>query len=110
MKKANLVLYNGTVITMNPAAPFASAVAIKGERIAWVGDQADVNPWIGKDTQTIDLKGACVYPGFIDTHANIIYTGVVSSYLQLLGKSKHEILEEVPVLYTIVNGKIRYKL
>lgn len=81
---------------MDPLMPSASALAIKDERIAWVGDQKDSMSWIGKKTQVIDLKGCYVYPGFVDTHIHILYTGLSKTYLQLKEcKSKEEILKKV---------------
>lgn len=95
MKAADLLLYNGTLVTMNPLMPQATALAIQGERIVWVGDQKDLNVWIGAHTRLIDLQGSFVYPGLIDTHAHITYSGLRKNYLHLEGKEKSAILEEI---------------
>ncbi len=65
---ADLVLLNGTVITVNPSDAIAQAVAITGGRIAAVGTTADLKARVGPATQVIDLGGRAVTPGLIDTH------------------------------------------
>ncbi len=74
-RKADLVLKNGTVITMEKEMPQATAVAVQGDKIVWVGDGKDAGAWIDERTKVIDLAGASVYPGFIDCHAHIVALG-----------------------------------
>jgi len=74
-QKADLLLKNGTVITMETEAPSATAVAIQADKILWVGQEKDAAAWTGSQTKIIDLKGAFVYPGFIDCHAHIVSLG-----------------------------------
>ncbi len=53
-----------------------AAVLIDGERIAWIGS-ASVGPATdvpAADTVT-DVEGACVIPGFVDSHSHIIFGG-----------------------------------
>lgn len=93
---ADILLKNGFMITMDALMPEATALAIKDQRIVWIGDQEDSGFWIGKNTQVIDLKGCCVYPGFIDTHMHVLYTGITKSYLQLnKSKNKEAVLKKV---------------
>lgn len=66
-RDADAILFNGRLITMDDARPRATAMAIKGGRIMAVGGD-DVRGLAGKATRLIDLKGACVVPGFIDCH------------------------------------------
>ena len=51
---ADSVIYNANVITMNPAAPSASAVAVKDGRFLAMGEWEDVTAFIGPSTETID--------------------------------------------------------
>ena len=78
---ADLVLHNATFITMDAAKPIASALAIRGDRILWVGDEPEKSALIGPETTVLDLKGAYVYPGFIDSHAHIFYSGISEHHL-----------------------------
>jgi len=66
----DVVLYNGTVITLaNPA--LAQAVGVRDGRIATVGTTADLLSLAGPHTKKIDLAGRTVVPGMNDAHAHI---------------------------------------
>jgi hypothetical protein len=65
---ADLILAGADIITLDPRCPAASAVAISGGRIAAVGDRHDVRDWRGTRTEVIDLGGATLTPGLIDSH------------------------------------------
>ena len=67
---ADLVLTNGTVITVDPRDTVAQAVAIKGGKIVFVGTSAAVRRYVGAATQVIDLNGRTATPGLIDTHVH----------------------------------------
>ncbi len=86
-EEADLVLRNGTVITMDEAMPEASAVAVKGDRIIWAGNASDVEKWIGKNTKVLDLHSGFAYPGLIESHAHIVGLGQTRSILDLVGTS-----------------------
>jgi len=68
---ADLVLRGGHVITVDPQGRIAAAVAVVGNRIVAVGGDADIGQWIGPRTQTIDLRGRTLLPGFIDSHSHV---------------------------------------
>lgn len=74
-KSADLVLYNAKVITVEQYQPEAQALAVVGNRIAAVGSNSAIKPWIGPHTQAIDLHGMTVIPGFVDSHAHFLGTG-----------------------------------
>ena len=65
---SHLVLYNGKLHTQDRGYPQATAVAICDGCILAVGGDAEIEPLAGPDTQTIDLKGRLVVPGFTDCH------------------------------------------
>jgi predicted amidohydrolase YtcJ len=95
-EEADLLLKNGTIITMDDSKPEASAVAVKGEKIVWVGDASEASNWTAKNTRVLDLQGAVVYPGFIESHAHIIGLGQSRSTLDLVGTpDKQTILKMV---------------
>ncbi len=67
---ATVVVRGGPVLTMDPAAPTAEAVAIIDDRIVAVGAMTEVDPYVGTETMLIDLEGRAVMPGFVDAHAH----------------------------------------
>lgn len=65
---ADIVFLNGHVITVNAADRIAQAVAVRGQKIVAVGTNADINKFIGRQTQRIDLAGRTMTPGLLDAH------------------------------------------
>lgn len=69
--KADLVIINGKVLTIDENNPMAEAVAVKGESIAAVGTTRQIKSWIDEDsTIVIDARGRLVTPGFNDAHVH----------------------------------------
>jgi predicted amidohydrolase YtcJ len=66
--RADLVLYNGRVITVDDAFTIAEAVAIAGDRIVAVGTTAEVRAHAVPSTRQLDLRGRAVVPGLMDNH------------------------------------------
>jgi predicted amidohydrolase YtcJ len=71
-ERADVILLNGKVITVDQRFSVAQGVAIRGERIIAVGKNADVLEHQGSGTKVIDLKRRTVIPGLIDNHAHFI--------------------------------------
>ena len=67
---ADLVLFNGKVITVDSTDRIAEAIAISGGRIVAVGTNAEIRASIGPKTDTVDLAGRTVTPGLLDAHAH----------------------------------------
>ncbi len=65
---ADLLLYNGRIYTLDAGRPLAQAVAVRGNRILAVGDDADLRPLLRPGGQAVDLGGRAVIPGLIDAH------------------------------------------
>ena len=70
-KIADRIFVNAKAYTANPAQPFSEAVAIKDQTILFVGSDNDAAEFMGDATETIDLKGKLLLPGFIDIHNHI---------------------------------------
>jgi len=64
----NLILYGGKVVTVDAGFSIAQAVAIRGDRIIAVSDDARVRSLAGAGTREIDLAGRTVIPGLMDGH------------------------------------------
>ncbi len=69
--KADLVILNGKVLTIDSENPGAEAIAISGERIIAVGSSEKIKKYIEKGkTEIIDARGRFVIPGFNDAHVH----------------------------------------
>jgi predicted amidohydrolase YtcJ len=81
---ATLVLRNGKVVTVDAAMPEAQAIAIRGDRIAAVGSNEAIQPYIGPSTQVIDLRGQLAVPGLIESHGHFMGFGQSKMTLDLM--------------------------
>ena len=68
---ASLLIRNAQAFTGDSSLPRAEAVAIVGDRISWVGDDADAAAHVGPETEVIDAAGATLLPGFVDSHNHV---------------------------------------
>ena len=112
---ADLVLVNGKVYTLawgepsldgSTAAdaphddsgwhPDAEAVAVTDGGIVFAGTAADAEPYIGRTTRVIDVGGAVVLPGLVDSHAHIQELGREQVQANLVGvRSEEEAIDRV---------------
>ncbi|MET0555698.1 MAG: amidohydrolase [Vicinamibacteria bacterium] len=95
-KPADLLLTGGAVITLAPARPRATAVAVRDGRIVAVGGDADVQPFRGPRTRVVALAGGGVVPGLADAHVHVEGIGQAAESLDLVGAgSLQEALDRV---------------
>lgn len=71
----SILFHGGKILTLHDAAPMAEAMAIQGDRILAVGTTDEIFPLKTEQTETIDLKGEVVVPGFNDSHMHLINLG-----------------------------------
>ena len=71
-KGADLLLYNANVLTLDPKRPRAELVAVKDDRIIWVGTNDDRPELQGPKTRKIDCQGKTLMPGFNDAHCHVL--------------------------------------
>ena len=87
---ADILLRNAKVYTANDRAPRAEAVAIRGNKIAFVGRNGDAQRLVGPNTRVVDLRGAAVFPGFTDAHVHLAGIGAREMNLNLEGTTSLE--------------------
>ncbi|MDQ2996273.1 MAG: amidohydrolase family protein, partial [Chloroflexota bacterium] len=73
------ILLGGSIHTIDPARPHATALAIAGDRIIAVGDDAAIGALAGPGTRRIELAGHTVVPGFNDAHVHLWKEGMLLS-------------------------------
>lgn len=69
---ATQVFKNGQIYTVNEQQEWADAVAIKDNKIIFVGSNADVEHYVDSTTKVTDLSGKMMMPGFHDVHMHPI--------------------------------------
>ncbi|MBN9019161.1 MAG: amidohydrolase [Rhizobiales bacterium] len=90
--EADIVFRNGPVYTVDGARPWARAVAVKGKRIAYVGDEAGVAAFIGPKTRIVDLAGKMLMPGFVEGHTHPLVGAALTRGVDLQFDTREEIL------------------
>src|SRR5436190_1702050 len=95
---ADIVFVNGNIYTANEKQSHAEAVAIKGDRIVFVGSNAGAKKFQGARTHVIDLHGETVVPGMTDAHYHFLGVGQREMTLNLEGiTSLEDFLAKVKV-------------
>ncbi len=84
---ADLIILNARVLTMDDSTPRAEAVAIKGNRLAAVGDEATVRALAGPQTHIVDAQGGTLLPGFVESHLHL-FSGAYGQTLLQLGDTR----------------------
>lgn len=80
---ADVVFRNGPIYTVAGPQPWAQAVAVRGNTIAHVGDEAGAMALVGPDTRVIDLQGRLLMPGFVEGHIHPFLGAFLTSGVDL---------------------------
>jgi predicted amidohydrolase YtcJ len=79
------IFTNGTIRTLDPANPVAEAVLVRDGVVVAVGTLADLKERAGSDVENVDLAGATMLPGFIESHNHFQMAGVGFVHVNLRG-------------------------
>jgi predicted amidohydrolase YtcJ len=94
--EAELVLLNGTVVTVDEDMAQAQGLAVADGRILALGTTAEMEAFVGDATRVIDLDGRLAIPGFIEGHGHYLGVGRAQMILDLTGvRSWDEMVEMV---------------
>jgi predicted amidohydrolase YtcJ len=74
--EADVVFTGAAVYRVTETNPWATAVAITGKRISYVGDDAGAASFIGTNTRIVELGGKMLMPGFQDAHVHPVDSGM----------------------------------
>jgi predicted amidohydrolase YtcJ len=86
----DLALINAKVWTGDPGRPWAEAVAVRGDKIFAVGTTAEIRKLASSAANIVDLGGALVLPGFIDSHTHFLAGGFALKSIQLRAARSRE--------------------
>jgi len=100
--RADLLLVNGRVLTVDSTDRVAQAVGIAGNRIIVVGTTAEVERAAAPNARRIDLAGRTVTPGLLDAHAHFSDGGAERLYVLDLSYPN---VKSVPDVATAVGSK-----
>jgi predicted amidohydrolase YtcJ len=82
---ADTIFINGNIYTVSERQTRAEAIAVRGDRIVFVGANADVQTFRDDRTRVVDLAGKTVVPGLTDSHCHIFGIGERELRLNLEG-------------------------
>lgn len=80
---ADIMLVDARIHTSDREQPRAEALAIRGDRIVFVGSAADAQQWRGPETQVWSAQGRLVTAGFIEGHGHFLGLGESLQMLDL---------------------------
>lgn len=82
-ESADTLFVNGRIVSLTDGAVEVEALAVRDGRIIAIGDEQELATFEGDSTETVDLGGRCVVPGFIDAHAHFLAIGSQATILDL---------------------------
>jgi predicted amidohydrolase YtcJ len=91
---ADMVIRHANIHTMDDKNPRATALAVRGDRILWLGEDKDAGQYIGEKTRVVDAGGRLLLPGFVDSHFHVSL-GNDPNVARITGGSLKEIQEQV---------------
>ena len=107
-QKADLVLKNGFIYTVDSLNSEAESVAIKDGKIIYVGDDKGVSSFISGNTKVINLEKRMVLPGFIDAHCHPISSYRYFNELNLYGKKSIKEIQSAIKKYLTDHIDLKY--
>jgi predicted amidohydrolase YtcJ len=78
--QADTIYINGHVYTVDEAHPWAQAMAVRGDRFVFVGDESRARELEGPSTKIVDLHGRTVMPGIHDAHSHMLWAGLAANF------------------------------
>lgn len=76
---ADTIFTNAKVYAVDESQPWAEAFAVKDGRFVAVGTNAEIEAMAGNGTESVDLDGKFVTPGFIDTHFHSVAASIITA-------------------------------
>jgi predicted amidohydrolase YtcJ len=87
---ATLIIYGGTIYTVDSTSAQVEAVAIKNNQIIFTGKLSETERFKNDNTELIDLKGKTMTPGFIEGHGHFMGLGYNELNLDLMHTTSYQ--------------------
>jgi predicted amidohydrolase YtcJ len=92
---ADLILYDGEVVSVDEQENIYEAIAVKDEKIIGLGTSNEILQLKGDSTEVINLKGKTALPGLIDSHQHFFATGAPTVFVNCDLPSIKEVVNEI---------------
>lgn len=89
-ERADLVVVNARIYTVDNARPMASALAVRNGRVIFVGSDSEARLLAGRAARLVDLKGHTVIPGMVDAHAHLLGLATSMRNVLLAGSNSYD--------------------
>jgi predicted amidohydrolase YtcJ len=89
------ILFNGSIRTLNPDQPHATALSIQGDRIIATGSDADVLAGACPGAEMFDLHGKTIWPGLTDAHIHLEHYARFMQMVDCETPTRQECLDRV---------------
>src|SRR5688500_13616811 len=103
MPSADVIITNARIFTSDESNPRAEAVAVRGNRIVYVGSNEGVESLKAQSTRVIDGQGHTLTAGFIDTHVHLLWGSIWMGNAQLQEVKTKEDLKNILVNFAKTN-------
>jgi predicted amidohydrolase YtcJ len=97
--EADIVIFNGAVLTLQDGMVRAEAIALRGREILKLGTDHEVKALAGPATRMIDARGGTVMPGFIEAHMHLFAGAGELDNLDLQGVAGFDALAKAAGAY-----------
>lgn len=87
---ATMLIYGGTIYTVDSTSATVEAVAIKNNKILFVGSLEEAEAYKNEQTEVIDLKGKTMTPGLIEGHGHFMGLGYNELNLDLMNTTSYQ--------------------
>jgi predicted amidohydrolase YtcJ len=101
---------NANVLTLNHNRPRAEAIAVRDDKIVYVGSNSEIRGYTDKHTKIIDCKGKTIVPGLVDCHVHLLEYGLFLQQLNLRNATSIKEVQQKLRQYAEQNEKLEWIL
>ena len=104
---ADIAFINGSVITVDKDNSMAEAVAVKGNKIIYVGTNEGIKDYVGSETRIFDLNGRTLMPGFVEAHSHFMLNAILLNKVVI--PIDYKICKSIEDIKDIVRREVKNK-